>query len=57
MPQLVYTDRGRAPTFLGSPPATADGAQCVGCHAISGDGKTMALTIGGSAHRTSRCSI
>jgi hypothetical protein len=49
LPQLVYTDRGRSPTFLGSPPATADGAQCVGCHAITTDGKTMALTIGGSA--------
>ena len=49
-PQLVYTDRGRAPTFYGSPPAAFDGAQCVGCHAISNDGKTMALTIGGSAH-------
>ncbi len=46
-PQLVWTDRGRFPTFLGSPPATTDGAQCVGCHAISSDGKTMALTIGG----------
>jgi hypothetical protein len=47
-PQLVYTDKGRSPTFYGSPPATADGAQCIGCHAISNDGKTMALTIGGS---------
>jgi hypothetical protein len=47
-PQLVYTDRGRAPLFQGSPPATADNAQCIGCHAISNDGKTMALTIGGS---------
>jgi hypothetical protein len=49
-PQLVYTDRGRPPTFLGSPPATADGAQCIGCHTVSGDGKTMALTIGGSGN-------
>ncbi len=48
-PQLVYTDRGKSPTFLGSPPATADNAQCIGCHAISSDGKTMALTIGGSS--------
>jgi hypothetical protein len=48
LPQLVYTDRGRAPTFLGSPPATADAAQCIGCHAVSGDGKTMALTVGAS---------
>ena len=50
IPELVYTDKGRAPTFLGSPPATADGAQCIGCHAVSGDGKTMALTIDGSAN-------
>jgi hypothetical protein len=49
-PQLVWTDRGRSPQFYGSPPATADGAQCVGCHAITNDGKTMALTIGGSAN-------
>lgn len=49
-PQLVWTDRGRFPQFYGSPPATADGAQCVGCHAITNDGKTMALTIGGSAN-------
>ena len=48
MPQLVYTDEGRSPLFQGSPPATADNAQCVGCHAITNDGKTMALTIGGS---------
>jgi hypothetical protein len=47
-PQLVYTDRGRSPLFQGSPAATADRAQCVGCHAITNDGKTMALTIGGS---------
>jgi WD40-like Beta Propeller Repeat len=47
-PQLVYTDEGKAPLFQGSPPATADGAQCVGCHAITNDGKTMALTVGGS---------
>jgi hypothetical protein len=47
-PQLVYSDEGRAPTFYGSPPATADNAQCIGCHAITNDGKTMALTVGGS---------
>jgi hypothetical protein len=49
-PQLIYTDQGHAPTFYGSPAATTDRAQCVGCHAISNDGKTMALTIGGSAN-------
>ena len=47
-PQLVYTDGGKAPLFQGSPPATADSARCIGCHAITNDGKTMALTIGGS---------
>ncbi len=48
-PEIVYTDKGRAPTFLGSPPATMTGAQCIGCHAISNDGTMMALTIGGSS--------
>src|SRR5581483_745041 len=48
LPQVVYTDRGRSPNFPGSPPADPDNAQCVGCHAITNDGKTMALTIGGS---------
>jgi hypothetical protein len=47
-PELVYTDRGRAPLFQGSPPSTADNTVCIGCHAISGDGKTMAFAVGGS---------
>lgn len=47
-PELVYTDQGTPPDFKGSPPAQ-DYSQCIGCHAISPDGKTMALTIGGSA--------
>jgi hypothetical protein len=49
MPQIIYTDMGPPPNFNGSPPATADGAQCIGCHAISNDGRTMALTVGGSS--------
>jgi hypothetical protein len=48
-PQLIYTDKGPPPSFLGSPPADSSGAQCIGCHAITNDGKTMALTIGGSS--------
>jgi hypothetical protein len=47
-PQVIYTDSGPPPLFQGSPPAAADGAQCIGCHAITNDGKTMALTVGGS---------
>jgi WD40-like Beta Propeller Repeat len=63
-PELVWTDRGSPntmPPFQESPPAVAgtDNAttppqqwgegRCVGCHAISLDGKTMAFSIGGSA--------
>jgi hypothetical protein len=47
-PELVYSDQGTPPEFSGSPPAQ-DYSQCIGCHAITPDGKTMALTIGGSA--------
>lgn len=63
-PELVWTDRGSPntmPPFQESPPAVmgTDNAtsppqqwgegRCVGCHAISFDGKTMAFSIGGSA--------
>ena len=44
----VYTDQGTPPNFYGSPPSPMDGAQCVGCHAITSDGKTMALSVGGA---------
>ena len=47
-PVPVYTDQGTPPNYYGSPPAAGDGAQCVGCHAISNDGTKMALTVGGS---------
>ena len=47
-PELVYTDQGTPPNFYGSSPSPTDGAQCVGCHAITNDGKTMALTVGGA---------
>jgi hypothetical protein len=58
-PQLVWTDRGPppfSPTTVFAPQASdpgtngpAYGGHCVGCHAISNDGKYMALTIGGSS--------
>jgi len=55
-PQIVWTDRGPAPfstTILApqssDPPGPSYGGHCVGCHAISNDGKFMALTIGGSS--------
>ncbi|MGZ3427601.1 MAG: hypothetical protein ACXVCV_13175, partial [Polyangia bacterium] len=41
-PQIVYTDKG-------SPADHSGGDTCVGCHAITHDGKRMALTIGGSS--------
>jgi hypothetical protein len=59
--ELVWTDQGSpnsAPAFGGSP-AVPDGSDsagqswgaghCIGCHAISFDGKVMAFSIGGSA--------
>src|SRR5436190_1091898 len=51
-PQLVWTDRGAPPGFTGSAQsldAGKYGSHCVGCHAITNDGKFMALTIGGSS--------
>jgi hypothetical protein len=58
-PELVWTDQGAPPAFAGSPPARANSAPtdgngpwgeatCIGCHAITPDGRTMALSIGGS---------
>jgi len=51
-PQLVWTDRGAPPSFAGSAQsldAGKYGSHCLGCHAITNDGKYMALTIGGSS--------
>jgi hypothetical protein len=59
VPELIWTDQGAPPAFAGSPPAKSnqapsDGnsawgeATCIGCHAITNDGKTMAFAIGGS---------
>lgn len=58
-PELIWTDRGAPPAFAGSPSAKANNAPtdgnsawgeptCIGCHAITNDGKTMAFAIGGS---------
>lgn len=52
-PELVWTDRGPPPftTVVQAPQAwvgNTAGGHCIGCHAITNDGKFMALTIGGS---------
>jgi hypothetical protein len=53
-PELVYTDQGTPPNFPGSPssPSSPDSGgglgTCIGCHAITNDGTTMALSINGS---------
>ena len=52
-PQQVWTDDGgpnSAPSYLGAPQAWDNGqagGHCIGCHAITNDGKFMALTVGG----------
>jgi hypothetical protein len=51
-PELVYTDQGTPPAFAGAPYARApDGgvSTCVGCHAVSLDGKLASMSVGGSA--------
>jgi WD40 repeat protein len=53
-PQLVWTDRGAPPAFSGSAQSLVGstyGSHCLGCHAITNDGKYMALTLGGSSSR------
>jgi hypothetical protein len=54
-PTTVWTDDGGPksnPPYQGGPPAVngtdIGKGHCIGCHAISNDGKLMALTIGGS---------
>jgi hypothetical protein len=52
VPELVWTDCGPPPTFPGAPQSfvgSTAGSHCIGCHAITTDGKYMALTIGGSS--------
>jgi hypothetical protein len=54
-PTVTWTDDGgpkSTPPYQGAPAAVNNGAgkgHCIGCHAISNDGKYMALTIGGSS--------
>jgi hypothetical protein len=55
LPAIVWTDDGgpgSTPAYLGAPQAWVGGAasgHCIGCHAMSNDGKYMAVTIGGSS--------
>jgi hypothetical protein len=49
--QLVYTDQGAPPSYPGSPFARDSSGglgTCVGCHAITGDGRFMAFSVNGS---------
>jgi len=54
-PSVTWTDDGgpkSTPPYQGGPAAVNNNVgkgHCIGCHAISNDGKYMALTIGGSA--------
>src|SRR6185436_2697892 len=54
-PSVTWTDDGgpkSMPPYQGAPAAVNNNVgkgHCIGCHAISNDGKYMALTIGGSA--------
>jgi hypothetical protein len=54
-PEVVWTDDGgpgSTPAFDGAPGAWDSGiggGHCLGCHGVTGDGKYMALTIGGSS--------
>ena len=55
VPTITWTDdggpKGTSP-YSGAPQAIVNGVaggHCIGCHAISNDGKYMALTLGGSS--------
>jgi len=54
-PTVTWTDDGgpkSTPSYQGAPAAVNNNVgkgHCIGCHAISQDGKLMALTIGGSS--------
>jgi WD40-like Beta Propeller Repeat len=54
-PTVTWTDDGgpkSSPAYQGAPAAVNNNVgkgHCIGCHAISNDGKLMALTIGGSS--------
>jgi hypothetical protein len=53
-PAVVWTDDGgpaSSPPYNGAPQAYVAGlagGHCIGCHAVTNDGKYMALTLGGS---------
>jgi hypothetical protein len=53
-PAVVWTDDGgpaSVPPYGGAPQSYTNGTaggHCIGCHALSNDGKYMALTLGGS---------
>jgi hypothetical protein len=52
VPELVYTDQGTPPAFAGSPYARDPGgarSTCVGCHAVSLDGRLLSMSVGGAA--------
>jgi hypothetical protein len=57
VPQQVWTDDGgpaSSPSYQGGPQSyvastSQYGGHCIGCHAITNDGKYMALGLGGSA--------
>jgi WD40-like Beta Propeller Repeat len=62
-PNVVWTDDGgpqSVPPYQGGPAAVNNNVgkgHCIGCHAISNDGKYMALTIGGSASDAANTAI
>jgi hypothetical protein len=52
VPELVYTDQGTPASFAGSPYARDPGgarSTCVGCHAVSVDGRLLSMSVGGAA--------
>ncbi len=62
-PEVTWTDDGgpkSVPSYQGAPAAVNGGVgkgHCIGCHAISNDGKYMAMTIGGSASDAANLAI
>ena len=62
-PTVTWTDDGgpkSTPPYQGAPAAVNNNVgkgHCIGCHAISNDGKYMALTIGGSASDAANTAI
>jgi WD40-like Beta Propeller Repeat len=62
-PTVTWTDDGGPksdPPYQGAPAAVNNNVgkgHCIGCHAISNDGKYMAMTIGGSASDAANLAI